>query len=66
MLKKLFVNVLNMGRVITFIGRIIRSGTDPYGEPRLIIYIPKKLHEKVKDLEGKEIVIELKELDTPP
>lgn len=52
-----------MGRIVIFVGRIVNAGKDPKGEPRYAIYIPKKIHNKILDLVGKEIIIELKEPD---
>jgi hypothetical protein len=45
-----------MGQV-TFHSKISSMGHDKYGDPKYAIYVPKSVHDKIKGLLDKEVIV---------
>ena len=42
---------------VTFRSRISSMGHDKYGDPKYAIYVPKAVHDKIKEMLDKEVVV---------
>jgi len=42
---------------VTFHSKISSMGHDKYGDPKYAIYVPKNVHEKIKGLMEKEVIV---------
>ncbi|BDB98684.1 hypothetical protein [Saccharolobus caldissimus] len=42
---------------VTFHSKIFSMGHDKYGDPKYAIYVPKSIHEKIKGLLEKEVIV---------
>ena len=42
---------------VTFHSKISSMGHDKYGDPKYAIYVPKSVHEKIKGLLDREVIV---------
>ena len=48
---------MKIKEIITFHGRIVKRGSDKFGDPRLFLSIPKDEAEKLKEHIGKRVLV---------
>ncbi|QXJ28061.1 hypothetical protein J5U23_00929 [Saccharolobus shibatae B12] len=42
---------------VTFHSKIFSMGHDKYGDPKYAIYVPKAIHNKIKEMLDREVIV---------